>query len=87
MKKSPERIQKLQQKEGRIVCPSCGELLSTHDVESFGKCPFCDHKFLLDGNMEDFLLKSVIENWCQTNLAAQTQQFSSEQDSKHSNWI
>ena len=87
MKKPPRKMKNLQQKEGRIICPSCGELLSNHDIESYARCPFCDHQFVFNGEMEDFLLRSVIENWSQSNLAGQTQQFPSEQDVKHSNWI
>lgn len=68
MKRSSRNIQNLEQREGHLVCPSCGEFLSRQDVEHYFRCPYCDYHFLLDGNMEDFLLKPVVDHWCQMNL-------------------
>jgi hypothetical protein len=46
-----------------VVCPNCFELLTRDDIEGFGRCPYCDHGFDLDEELEDFLLKPVIEEW------------------------
>ena len=87
MKKLNCKKNHLREKDGRLVCPVCRELLCRQDVESFVRCPYCDHRFHLNEEMEDFLLKPVVENWCQMNLSQQTQQFPQEQDYGKSNWI
>ena len=87
MKNSPSQTKNLQQKDGRLVCPACRELLARQDVESFFRCPYCNYKFLLNDEMEDYLLTPVVENWCQMNLAQQSQQFSSDSENGRSNWI
>ena len=87
MKNSPCKNHYLREKDGRLICPDCGELLCRQDVESYVRCPYCDHRFQLDGEMEDFLLKPVVENWCQMNLSQQSQQFPQEQENGRSNWI
>ncbi|MBQ9771952.1 MAG: hypothetical protein IJW23_09040 [Lentisphaeria bacterium] len=61
--------------------------MSRQDVETFIRCPYCDYKFLIDYEMEDFLLHPVVENWCQMNQAQQTAQFNQEQENPRSNWI
>ena len=68
MKNTPYQSTLLQQKEGRLICPACGELLSSQDVESFARCPYCDHAFVLNSEMEDFLLKPLVEHWCRMNM-------------------
>ena len=87
MKKPPVKVTKFLTKEGRLICPACRESLSRQDVESFIRCPYCDYKFIVDAEMEDFLLHPVVENWCQVNLSQQTAQFNQEQESSRSNWI
>jgi len=46
-----------------LVCPGCYETLFRDDIEHFGRCPYCDFEFELDGEIEDFLLKPVIDRW------------------------
>ncbi len=46
-----------------LVCPKCGEHLKQLDVEGFSCCPFCDHKFEQNTELEDFILEPVINTW------------------------
>lgn len=46
-----------------MVCPGCWELLTRADVEGFGHCPYCDHRFEFDADMEDFLLQPLVREW------------------------
>lgn len=50
-------------KDKMLVCPSCLELLRQHDIESYSNCPYCDHKFELDQEIEDFLMQPIIDSW------------------------
>ena len=87
MKNPPDKKLKFLTKEGRLICPACGEYLSRQDVESYVRCPYCDHKFALNGEMEDFLLQPVVDNWCQMNQSQQNAHFAQEQENPRSNWI
>ena len=40
-----------------LTCPVCGQTLVQPDVETFSRCPYCDHVFVKDQAMEDFLLE------------------------------
>lgn len=46
-----------------MLCPSCTEMLTREDVEDFGACPYCNHKFEFNDALEDFLLQPVVEQW------------------------
>ncbi|MDT8391651.1 MAG: hypothetical protein RRC34_14215 [Lentisphaeria bacterium] len=46
-----------------IVCPGCLEVLSRDDIEGFGACPYCDHVFELNADLEDFLLQPLVKQW------------------------
>ncbi|MCP4179915.1 MAG: hypothetical protein GY756_19310 [bacterium] len=46
-----------------LICPSCLETLFRSDIEHFAKCPYCDHEIVFDSEIEDFLLKPVIDKW------------------------
>lgn len=49
---------------GRILlCPECGESLVQADIENFSACPYCDHHFEVDSELEDYLLEPVIKTW------------------------
>ncbi len=59
-----------QQRDGRprravdyLVCPQCLEMLTRSDLEGFGHCPYCDHSFERNPELEDFLLRPVIKQW------------------------
>ena len=54
-----------------ISCPKCMELLTRDDLEGFGKCPYCDHPFKFEGELEDFLLKPVVHHWVQQSRELQ----------------
>ncbi len=46
-----------------LVCPNCYETLFRNDIEHFAKCPYCDQKIEFDIEIEDYLLKPVIDRW------------------------
>ena len=49
--------------ERYLTCPVCGEMLIQPDVETFSRCPYCDHVFAKDQAMEDFLLEPAVKAW------------------------
>ena len=49
-----------------LVCPTCGEMLAQPDVETFSRCPYCDHVFAKDQALEDFLLEPTVNAWVQS---------------------
>ncbi|MFO7821467.1 MAG: hypothetical protein R6V56_05380 [Lentisphaeria bacterium] len=55
--------QKLKTVTDFVLCPGCREMLTRDDLEEFGACPYCNHKFEFDDALEDFLLRPVVEQW------------------------
>ena len=49
--------------ERYLTCPVCGEMLIQPDVETFSRCPYCDHVFAKDQALEDFLLEPTVKAW------------------------
>ena len=47
----------------RLLCPECKEILSRSDIESFTRCPFCNHDFGSNPALEDFILEPLVDNW------------------------
>lgn len=54
-----------------LVCPTCFELLTRSDIEGFGHCPYCNHRFEFDADMEDFLLRPLIREWTRSSHIVQ----------------
>ncbi|MBE6408445.1 MAG: hypothetical protein J6R64_04745 [Lentisphaeria bacterium] len=46
-----------------MLCPRCKEQLAQPDIEVFSRCPFCNYRFDLNVELEDFILEPVVENW------------------------
>ena len=46
-----------------LTCPVCGEMLVQPDLETFSRCPYCDHVFKKDQALEDFLLEPAVKDW------------------------
>jgi uncharacterized CHY-type Zn-finger protein len=46
-----------------LICPNCFETLCRDDIEHFTKCPYCDYRFEFDCQIEDFILKPVVDRW------------------------
>lgn len=46
-----------------LTCPVCGEMLIQPDLETFSRCPYCDHVFAKDQALEDFLLEPTVKAW------------------------
>jgi len=49
--------------ERLLVCPRCHEALLQPDIEVFSRCPFCNYRFEINIELEDFILEPVVENW------------------------
>jgi len=56
--------------ERYLVCPKCGEQLLQMDIENFSRCPFCNHAFEVNDELEDFLLEPTVELWIRQQGAA-----------------
>jgi len=52
--------------EKMLICPECTETLSQIDISSFGSCPYCDHTLVTTPELEDYLLKPVVDHWVRT---------------------
>lgn len=63
-----------------LVCPACGEMLAQPDVETFSRCPYCDHVFVKDQAMEDFLLEPTVKAWVRSQNVLPIQFRLDEQD-------
>ena len=49
---------------GRVLlCPECGEALVQADIENFSSCPYCNHHFEQDTELEDYLLEPIVRTW------------------------
>ena len=46
-----------------LICPKCFEMLFRDDIEHFSKCPYCDSRIEMNEELEDFILKPVVDNW------------------------
>ena len=70
----------VQQDDGRVPvqvrqleCPDCREILTQPDIEVFNRCPFCNYRFELNFQIEDFILEPIAENWArQQNIQIST---------------
>lgn len=47
----------------RLICPSCEETLTQADIENFSYCPFCNYRFEINLQLEDFILEPIVERW------------------------
>ena len=45
------------------VCPECGEKLTPADLETFARCPYCDHQFERDARFDDFIVAPLVKGW------------------------
>jgi len=46
-----------------LICTGCLETLFRDDIEHFATCPYCNHKIDFDIDIEDYLLKPVVDRW------------------------
>lgn len=46
-----------------LLCPQCYETLFTTDIEHFERCPYCDIKIYIDSEVEEYILKPIIDRW------------------------
>ncbi len=57
-----------------LVCPKCLETISQTDIESYSRCPFCDYHFERSSELEDFILRPVVEHWMEQYMPKQREQ-------------
>lgn len=46
-----------------LLCPECFEILFRDDIEHFGRCPYCNAPLEMDSELEDYILKPVVDKW------------------------
>jgi hypothetical protein len=46
-----------------LVCHECLETLFISDIEHFEKCPYCNASIEMDVEIEDYILKPVVDRW------------------------
>ncbi len=46
-----------------LLCPKCFEIIFRDDIEHFATCPYCDHHLEMDSELENYLLKPMIDQW------------------------
>lgn len=46
-----------------LICPTCFEFLFRDDFEHYARCPYCDAPIEISDEIEDYLLKPVVDNW------------------------
>lgn len=54
-----------------LVCPGCLETLTQVDIEAFSSCPYCNHQFERSFELEDFILRPVVEHWMEQYMPKQ----------------
>ena len=42
------------------ICPECGETLTPADLETYARCPYCDHQFERDARFDDFIVAPLV---------------------------
>ena len=46
-----------------LICPVCYEFLFRDDFEHFACCPYCNAPIEISDEIEDYLLKPVVDSW------------------------
>ena len=46
-----------------LLCQECYETLFISDIEHFEKCPYCNTTIEMDVEIEDYILKPVVDRW------------------------
>ncbi|MCF7791949.1 MAG: hypothetical protein K9L78_00790 [Victivallales bacterium] len=46
-----------------LLCQNCNEMLFICDIEHFERCPYCNSRIKVDIEVEDYILKPVIDKW------------------------
>lgn len=53
-----------------LICPGCFETLVQEDIEDYHQCPFCNYRFELNSEIEDFLLQPLVDHWVYRETSA-----------------
>lgn len=61
-----------------LICPACFEFLFRDDFEHFARCPYCNSPIEISDEIEDYLLKPVVDNWISNQNRTFPGNFSSE---------
>ena len=54
-----------------LLCPKCKEQLWQADIENYSRCPFCNCELELNQQLEDFILKPLVDHWIRQQSASQ----------------
>ena len=46
-----------------LICPNCGENISTVDIENYSVCPYCNQLLEQNEDLEDFAVDPLVRNW------------------------
>ena len=50
-------------KDMNLYCPSCDEMVTQADIETYMHCPYCNRRFNHSLEIEDFILAPVVHRW------------------------
>ncbi len=59
------------QKGRMLICPECLESVSQTDIETYSACPYCNHHFEQNSELEDFILRPVVDHWMEQYMPRQ----------------
>ncbi|MBE6377171.1 MAG: hypothetical protein IKD23_00005 [Lentisphaeria bacterium] len=48
-------------------CPECEEMIAPADLEMFHTCPYCNHQFPDNAELEEFVLSQLLHRWMVNN--------------------
>lgn len=48
-------------------CPECEEQIAPADLEMFHCCPYCNHQFEDNAELEEFVLGQLLKRWMINN--------------------
>ena len=53
----------MEQQHKVLTCSNCDEFLYLVDIQHYSMCPYCDAPLHMDEELEEYILKPVIEHW------------------------
>ncbi len=53
-----------------LVCPDCSEELLQVDIVAYSRCPFCDYEFLVNHELEDYLLQPAVNYFIDSHFSS-----------------
>ena len=53
----------MEQQHKVLTCANCDEFLYFVDVQHYSACPYCDAPLHMDDELEEYILRPVIDDW------------------------